>query len=130
MAYTAVVSPLQINGNFRPRMVRVTILETEARDTSEFSITGLPPYGTIVLYKATLSSGTGTAIQPKIGRAEGFSTTSLDLVGTQESASSYINDAAPLYFVSPTGTLYIRSSPNSSVADHTIRTEIVIRFGF
>ena len=129
MAYTANVSTPSAQMKGGQRLVYVTITETEARDTSEFSITGLPKIGTIVYYKATLTAGTGGTIQPKIGRAASFAESTQNHVGTQSVAKSHHNDTSKLVYSSPTGTLYIRSWPNRTATNHAITTEVIILAG-
>ena len=135
MAYT-------VTGNTTPANVRQTrseagrqlvfdVSEIEAAAGSEFSIGGLPPVGTIVAYKATLTAGTGTTVNPSVGSAASFTTTGSAAarqghVATNTTTAAHVNDRTPLPYHAPSGTLYFRSAPNDLTADHTILTRIVI----
>ena len=115
----------------------VTFTETEAAAGSEWSIAaakGLPLLGTIVLYKATLYAGTGTTIQPAVGRAAGVlwtigtkAVTSQAHIGQVSAAAVVINDATGIrYRLLDTGIMYGRSTPNNAAADHSVVTELHI----
>ncbi len=105
----------------------ITVSETLAASGSEFSIFGLPIVGTIVRYGATLTAGTGTTINPILGRASGFAANTQDWIGTQTTTGAHIADITNLrYRLTSAGTLYVRSTVNSATADHTILTEIEV----
>ena len=109
------------------QVLLITFTETEAASGSEWSVSGLPVVGTITHYKATLTAGTGTTINPKMGRAAAFVVSTQDHVGTNSTTAAHINDGSDLRYDKLTaGVLYGRSSPNSAVADHSIATEITV----
>lgn len=114
-------------GSSTPRQYLVRIEETGSRDTTEVACTGVPAWGTIVLYHATLTAGTGTTIHPLIGTAASFTATGLDYVAAATATAAVINEQGATAYYSATGKLYIRSAPNSTVTDHAISTEILIR---
>lgn len=129
MPYAAVVTvtPTVISAK---RHYLVLVSETLARDTSEYSVPGIPQRGKIVSYRATLTAGTGTTIAPKIGTAAGFVASTQAHVATQSPAAIYINDQSELKYQVTTGTLYIRSTVNNVAMDHSISTEILILDGW
>jgi hypothetical protein len=149
MAYAATViitDRVDANGL---RRCTINVSETEASSTSEWSTeasatntvtvngvslaTGqawaLPRSGRIVHYQATETAGTGTSIQPRLGKVTGWTASTQADIGQVTAAAMYINDATPLAFTlrpSDTGTLYGRSTPNNAAADHTIVTSIAL----
>lgn len=128
MAYTASVysAPRTVGGR---SYIVYTILESEGRDTSEYELPDVPFIGTIVLYVSKLSSGTGTTIQPEIGTSSEWGDTTVEEVGRITAASAFINEGSNLRYTAHEGSLWVRSSPNSVSADHTIETIIVILEG-
>ena len=129
MAYAATVNVTSGVTSGR-RWWFVSITETGASSTSEWSVPAsehLPEQGTITLYKADLTAGTGTTIQPKLGRATNPTVDTQNWIGQIAAAGAAINDASRLYFSGLTGgILYGRSTPNNAAADHSITTEITI----
>ena len=125
MPYTATstVTRKYIHGR---EHVIITVEETLAANGSEFSIEELPVIGTIVQYKATKIAGTGTTINPKIGRSAAFVVSTQDHIASNSVTSSHINDNSIVKYYSPTGILYFRSTASDLTSDHTILTEIVI----
>jgi hypothetical protein len=106
--------------------VIVTLTETEARDTSECEVTGLPVFGTITSYRATLTAGTGTTINPAVGTSAAFVVSTQDHVATATTTAAHVNEADHSPYYSATGTLYIRSRANNAATDHAITTTIII----
>ena len=125
MAYTATVTgPVEYMVGGRKHL-RWTISETEAASTSEFTITGAPRVGTVVLYQATLTAGTGTTITPKLGKAATFSSSTQNHIATNTTSAAHINDSTNLRYTGLTlDKIFVRSTPNSVTADHSISTII------
>ena len=132
MAYAASITygaPVSLNGR---RVVVVRVVETEAAAGSEYAISGakIPRIGTITTLHATLVSGTGTTIQPKLGRKPGFTVDTSEHIDSQAAAAANIRETTPLkYNLAPQDDLVVRSTPNNAAADHTITTEYVITEG-
>lgn len=128
MAYSSRVSkaPRTVDGR---SYIVYTILEAEARDTSEYELEDAPFIGTIVLCVTKLVSGTGTTIQPEVGTAAAWTDTTIDEVGRITAAAAFINEGSNLRYAAPEGSLWVRSTPNSVVADHVIETVFVILEG-
>ena len=106
---------------------RWTVAETGAAPTDTFTITGAPPVGTISLYRANLTAGTGITINPRVGRTLAFTTATNDVIGVSATTAALINDGTPLKYSGLTnGNVYGRSLPSNAAADHSISTEIVI----
>jgi len=130
MAYTQsepVVTRTMNGGRY---IWRVSFTETEASSTSQWTVSdgSLPLSGTIILYTATRTAGTGTTIQPEIGRATGWTINTQDHIARQTSAAAHIHDSTGAIYalVTASPALFGRSTPNSAVADHTIYTELLI----
>lgn len=128
MAYSARVSsaPRTVDGR---SYVVYTIIESEARDSSEYELEDVPIIGTIVLCVSKLVSGTGTTVQPELGTSSGWTDTTIDEVGRITAAAAFINEGSNLRYAAPEGSLWVRSTPNSVVADHAIETIIVVLEG-
>lgn len=104
-----------------------TVVESGAAPTDTFTLPGAPTVGTLKLYRAILTAGTGTTINPRLGRTLAFVVSTQDWIGTSSTTAAVINDASDLrYSALPAGKLYGRSLPNNAAADHTISTEIVV----
>jgi hypothetical protein len=127
MAYAATVSVPTIKVIAGRNHFRWTISEAEAASGSEFKISDAPPTGTLILYQSTLTAGTGTTINPIVGRVASFTANTQNHMGTNSSTSVHINDGSNLRYAGlVAGEIFIRSTVNSAVADHTILTEIEI----
>ena len=107
------------------RHYRWTVSETLASQATEFVIAGAPLVGTMTLYEAKLTAGTGTLINPRIGRSAGFALTDVG-ARTNATTAARIDDATNVRYTSTTGKLYVRNYPNNAAADHSISTEIEI----
>jgi hypothetical protein len=123
-ASTCTVTAFQIDGR---KHVLASIVETGARDTTEVACTGVPVIGQILSYKATLTAGTGTTINPIVGRAASVAASTQNHVLTLGTTAAHVHErnSTSVYY-SSTGALYVRSRPNSSATDHAISTEILI----
>lgn len=126
-AATVTVSPIaSVSG--RQQFV-VSVAETGNRDTSEVTISGLPVCGTIVQYRATRTAGTGTTIHPRLGLSASFTADGVDEILEASATAATLVEVGSAPYCSPSGTLYLRSAPNSSATDHTITTTIVVVAG-
>jgi hypothetical protein len=127
MAYAATVSSPTITVVNGRRHFRWTISEVEAATSSEFIITGAPQIGTLVLYNATRTAGTGTTINPLLGRAAAFASGTQNHIATNATTAAHIGDASNVrYSGLVSGEIFVRNNPNNVTADHSISTEIVI----
>lgn len=109
---------------------RWTVAETGAAPADTFTLTGAPTVGTVVLYKANLTAGTGVTINPRLGRTAAFTTTTNDVIGVNSTTAALINDASNLRYAGLTGAkIYGRSLPSNGAADHSVSTEIVVAEG-
>ena len=89
-AGTATVSAIAFVADRAHYLVEVT--ETDQRDTSEVTITGLPRCGTITWYRAKLTAGTGTTIHPRLGTAASFTADSYDEVLEATATAAHSHD--------------------------------------
>ena len=106
---------------------RWTISETGAAPTDTWTITGAPAVGTVTLYRANLTAGTGVTINPRLGRTLAFTTSTNDVIGVSATTNALINDGTNLKYSGITaGKIFGRSLPSNAAADHSISTEIVI----
>lgn len=130
MAYVSTVTGPTINTIKGRATYRWTISETGAAPTDTFLITGAPAIGTVMLYRANLTAGTGVTINPRLGRTAAFTTTTNDVIGVSATTAALINDGTPLKYSGLTaGNIYGRSLPSNAAADHAVSTEIVIVAG-
>jgi|TARA_R100000084_G_scaffold104718_1_gene61565 hypothetical protein len=124
MAYAAAVTT-EIKTISGRRHYLISVTETEARDTSEFEITGLPKAATLVLYRATLTAGSGNRINPAGGNAAAFA-----IHGQNQefliTGATHVNESThvPLRLIN--NKLVIRNTPNNTATDHSISTLITI----
>lgn len=107
---------------------RVSITETEVGTTSETVITGLPVYGAILRYKATLTPVLATTIAPRVGLAAGWTADTQDEVSGTATAADHVDNQGPVNYYSPSGTLHIRTTPD--VGGDDVDTEILIVRGW
>ena len=127
MAYVATVTPPVSVLDDLGRVNRVYVIaETGSKNTDEFEIKDVPKLFTITSYKATLTAGTGTTIQPKGGTATGWTVSTQEDLFLQSSAAAHINDNTPVRGYTSTGSIFIVSAPNNAATDHAITTEITI----
>lgn len=127
MAYAATVTithSANVNGR---RYLVVTVAETEANSTSEYSFSVPFLVGTIASLKATRTAGTGTTIQPMIGTATGVAVSTQAREYQAPAAAAHQREAPMRSFYGP--ILYVRSTPNNAASDHTITTEWIIAGG-
>lgn len=130
MAYVSTVTGPTINVIKGRATYRWTVAETGAAPTDTFTITGAPVIGTVMLYRANLTAGTGVTINPRLGRTLAFTTSTNDVIGVSATTNALINDGTPLKYSGLTaGNIYGRSLPSNAAADHSISTEIVIVAG-
>jgi hypothetical protein len=127
MAYASTVVGPTINVIKGRATYRWTISETGAAPTDTFTITGAPAVGTVTLYRANLTAGTGVTINPRLGRTLAFTTTTNDVIGVSATTAALINDGTNLKYSGLTaGKIYGRSLPSNAAADHSVSTEIVV----
>jgi len=103
------------------------ITETQARDTSTFTLYGAPSVGTITLLRSAKTAGTGSTVRPEIGRGVGWSDGSIEEIGRAGSAAAVSEILTNVrYTRNDADELEIRTSVNNAATDHTVLTEIVI----
>ncbi len=129
MAYSATVTEASKGADGGRNHWAMSIAETEAAAGSEWSVGGLPKRVTIFAYKATLTAGTGTTINPILGNAAAFTASTQGHLATNDTTAAHINDQTRLRAYLPTGTLYGRSTVDADT-DNTIATEILIVEGW
>lgn len=125
-ASTCTVTAFQIDGT---KYVYAAIVETGARDTTEVACSGVPPVGTILAQRATLTAGTGTTLHPVVGSSAAFTTSSQSHIITATATAAHINEQGRASYYSPTGVLYVRHAPNSSATDHAVSGNLIIAAG-
>ena len=107
----------------------ITYTETEVAAASEASVSGVPPIGRIVSYKATKTAGSAATIAPEAGNSSGYSDSSQAEIMSGPTAAAHIHETQVIPYSAPTGTLYIRATPNTG-SDNSISTEICILEGW
>lgn len=110
---------------------RVLVVETNVADVNEVEIEGgFPAEGTITSYEADLLAGTGTTINPMLGKAAAFVEDDPDHIATQSEAAARINDNTSLQYSGlQDGKLYLQSGANNAAADHNITTRFTVVAG-
>lgn len=132
MAYTSssTLTKKTISGR---RYYLITITETEAAATSEheISMADAPQLLTVVSVKSTLTAGTGTTIDPRLGRATGWADNTQDAIFSNGTAAASIDTQPGSVIWRPVGqNLFWKATPNDAAADHSISTEILCIEGF
>lgn len=130
-AYTCTISTQEtIFGVDGRKYMHIILAETEARDTSQCTITGVPPLGTVVSYRADRTAGTGATIDPLIGLSSGFAASSINQVWDSPTTADFVTFQGMVFvYYSSSGTLYLLSRPNNIATDHSISTDLLIAFG-
>lgn len=97
------------------RAMHVEFTETGLTTTSEWSVACPFVSGEITLYRAALTSGSGSTIQPAVGTATGFTSaaTDDDFADQIATAAATINDGTSLKFSGARGHLYGKTTPDS-----------------
>ena len=128
MAYSATVTTVNKTVSGR-RYFLIEVTETECSNTTEFTVEGLPSGPlTLVLYRATLTAGTGTTIAPTGGNVASFTANSQG----QEfaiAAAAHIAESTHVPLFLRNNKLVVRSTPNNATGDHSITTYITIAEG-
>ena len=129
MAYTqgAVVKTAEAAPD-RQNMVTYAWSDTDVQAGSEATVDNLPKRGIIKRFTARLTSGTGTTINPSIGRAAGFSPNTQDQVLAAPGAAAHV-DAGPVYYFSNDGTLFVVATPDAGT-DNAVSYELLIVAGW
>lgn len=126
MAYAATATVAENRTISGRRYVVVTISESDASATDEWSVQLPFSVGQIVLYNATLTGGAGNTINPRLGRASGWTANTQDDLATNNSTAANIQDQSKLaFYIDSGGTLYGVSQVDTGT-DNTIETEIHI----
>jgi hypothetical protein len=102
-----------------------TGVDTAVDGTADATVSGLPHFCTLLAIKATLTGGTGTTINPKLGHASGFAASTQNHIGTAASTAAHINEQGATYFYTSSGSIYVRSSPDAA-ADNAVSVELLI----
>jgi hypothetical protein len=108
---------------------RITYTETEVAAASEASVSGVPPIGRIVSYKATKTAGSAATIAPEAGNTSGWTDSTQAEIMSGPTAAAHIHETQVIPYSAPTGTIYIRATP-ASATDNSVATEICILEGW
>lgn len=127
MPYAATDTTTRLTVSGRRQWI-IEVSETEAAAASEFSISNLPKLCTLRAYKATLTAGSGTTINPKLGNGSGFTVSTQEHLATNSTTAAHINDNTAVRLHLPDGVLYVRNSVDADT-DNSISTVIVITEG-
>ena len=127
MAYVATVTGPTVSVIKGRAHYRYKVVETGASPTSTFTLPGAPAVGFVSLYRANITAGTGTTINPRLGRTVGFVTTTNDVIGVNSTTAALINDGSVLKYAGlVAGNIFGRSYPDNAAADHSITSEIEV----
>lgn len=129
MAYTYTVDTRRaaLPGHAQ-KLFRVKVVETDVQPTSEAVVTGLPIFGTILRYKATLTPAAAATIQPRVGLVAAWTDSTQNEVTATSAAAAHIDNDGAVQYHSPSGTLHLRSTPD--VAGDSVETEILVYQGW
>lgn len=109
----------------RQNAVLVQWSSTGVTTSSEEAVIDVPENAIIVRFTATLTGGTGTTINPVIGRASGFTADTQDQVLAAPGAAAHIDVTGPFYYYSEKGTLYVKTAPDAGT-DNAVSYELLI----
>ena len=110
------------------KVTTYTITETEAAATSEWSLALPDEAVTITLYEATLTAGTGTTVQPKIGLATNPTANTAGYLDQIATAAAYVRGPENIRVKSGAKTLYGRSTVDAG-SDNSITTVVEVAAG-
>ena len=110
------------------KLFRVTISETDVQTNSEAVVTGLPIYGTIIRYQATLTPAAATTIDTGIGTVAAWAALSQDEVSQNQIAAAHIDNQEHIRYHSSAGRLVVRNTPD--VNGDSIESEMLICQGW
>jgi len=127
MAYTYSydTKPVLIRGR---RLLRVTLSESDVQTNSEARVEGLPRYGTLVRYKATLTPVAATQIDPAIGTVNGWVAASQDELAQNQIPDVHIDNQDHVKYFTDEGVFVIRNTPDAN--GDSIETEFYIAVGW
>lgn len=128
MAYAAAITNTRQNAPGRVSYL-VTIVETEAAASSEYTVTGLPARCTLMSLRATLTGGTGTTVQPALGNAAEWVAGDPNERGVANAAAASVVISDRIHLDLTDGTLYGRSTVDAG-ADNDITTVLRIVDGW
>lgn len=132
MAYAAAKTySMTITGG--RRCLLVTVLETEAAATSEFSLDlgGYLPAGTwkLVRFKQIKTAGSAATTAPVFGTATNPTSGTADYIGTDAAAATHDATNSGAGWVGDGATLYVRSVVNAG-ADNSITSKFYLIDGW
>ena len=119
MAYDAVITLVSQEVADGRLYTVFDVVETEARDTSEFSIDS-PGVGRLTLVESDLISGSGSTIQTEFGRLATWTTGGRGHIDQAAAAAASIRIGTDKRF-SADDKVYVRSNVNDVTEDHVIR---------
>ena len=100
------------------------IVETSI-GVEETAITDVPVRGTIVkLQSVHVSGGSSRTVAPVLGRST-FTPGDINQVNVRPTAAALVIDTTRTPYYSPTGTLYLESTPSAG-SDNTVHTKLLI----
>ncbi len=123
MAYASTVTKNVGQGG----LFEFVITETEAKDDDEVTISGVPNEGWVFRQVCALTAGTGSTVDPVLGIATNPS--GANLVVANDTAAATVDNlqaGGVPYICATANTLYHRSVPNDTTADHSVTTRYFI----
>ena len=105
-----------------------TGVTTATDGTADAEITGMPAFGSILSVKATLTSGSGATINPRLGVTDGFTVSTQNHIGTAATTAAHVNEQGQTYFYTSTSSIFWRSLPNAGT-DNAVSVELIIAEG-
>ncbi len=112
------------------RCVEVAWTETEAGAATEATIGPLDwTHGTIVEIHFDRTAGTGATMNPKIGRATGWSTTGIDHILTATATADPIHEQGVTHYYSASGKLFVVPTLNAG-SDNSVTANVKVCEGW
>lgn len=130
-AETTFVAP-SMSGDRKISKIVIEVRGTSVNTTDEIIIKNLPPLITLFGFRAELVSGTGSTIDPFLGRVGSFTAAALDQFLDNDTPAAWLENAAladERRLFLPDGKLVVRPSPDSGT-DNEVKFELLLGCGF
>jgi hypothetical protein len=130
-AETTFVAP-SMSGDRKISKIVIEVRGTSVNTTDEIVIKNLPPLVTIFGFRAELVSGTGSVIDPLLGRVGSFSASAIDQFLDNATPAAWMENSAAAderRLFLPDGKLVVRPSPDSG-SNNEVKFELILGCGF
>lgn len=110
---------------------RAVITEDNGGAASEWSASGFPAIGTVILTRVTPAFGTSVTVRPSLGRVTGFVVGDANEIGTVQTAAATIRETQPLPYsgLDDQGRIFGHTGYNAAGLDNDATIEIIVKEG-